>query len=267
MDRILRTFVCGGNAQAAIMDTTDIVNRAIEIHSLSPKAAQILGGLLTCGAYLCSFLKTECGNVSLTVKAKNGDGAVSVSADSQLHVRGYADGACEQTLVGGDMTVVRDDGYFRPFVGACPIESDDVSDILSEYFFQSEQIPVYSYIKVDIDKDGKCAFAGGIVVQMMPGASADDEACAAELVENLRLSGAGNLVKAAKEGLFGGEIIAEAFPEYKCNCSEEKIRGVLASVGKTELLNICDEIGEVKVHCHYCNKDYVYKKKNIEEIF
>ena len=63
-----------------------------------------------------------------------------------------------------------------------------------------------------------------------------------------------------------GEVTT-LFPEYKCNCSEQKIRGVLASVGKAELLKICEELGEVKVHCHYCNKDYIYDKERIEEIF
>ncbi len=63
-----------------------------------------------------------------------------------------------------------------------------------------------------------------------------------------------------------GEV-TELYPQYKCNCSEGKIRGVLASVGKAELLKICDELGEVKVHCHYCNKDYTYGKTRIEEIF
>lgn len=272
MDKIIRTLICGGQVSLTVLSTRNLVNRAVQIHNPGVPAAKILGGLLTCGAYIASSLKEESGSVSLTVKAKGGDGAVSVSADRELHVRGYADGTCEQTLKGGALTVVREDGFSRPFVGTCEILSDDISDILETYFGQSEQIPTAVALYLDFGEEGECTLAGGVIMQLLPNA------------EEERIKLAGDAFYAFKDGEkfgFDADEIFETyfqplvsdgayttlFPKYECNCSEKKIRGVLASVGKAELLKIVEEMGEVRVHCHYCNRDYVYDKKSVEENF
>ncbi|MDE7163319.1 MAG: Hsp33 family molecular chaperone HslO [Clostridia bacterium] len=273
MDKILRTLICDGQISLSVLEATSLVQRAVEIHKTTPEASAILGGLLTCGAYIASSLKSERGSVSLTVKAKDGDGAVSVSADADLHVRGYADGTCSHTLKGGALTVVREDGFStRPFVGTCEILSDDISDILETYFGQSEQIPTAVALSTEFDKNGKCVWAGGVVMQLLPDAQQEQIELAGDAFNTYKagaaekFSNAENIYNEYFKQLANDEVTA-LFPEYRCNCSEEKIRGVLASVGKAELLKICEELGEVKVHCHYCNKDYIYDKKRVEEIF
>ena len=277
MDKILRTLICDGQVSLTVLETTEIVNEAIKIHEPTSEAAKILGGLLTCGAYLASGLKVESGCVSLTVKAKDGDGAVSVSADSALNVRGYADGSCERTLEGGSLTVVREDGYSQPFVGTCEILSDDISDILETYFGQSEQIATAVALKSDFDENGNCIFFGGVVMQLLPDASESAIWEATDVFDQFKncdaIKGKKQIFTDARKIFadffrpYASGEVTEIYPQYKCNCSEQKILGVLASVGKEELLKICDELGEVKVHCHYCNKDYIYGKKRIEEIF
>ncbi len=278
MDKILRTLICDGQVSLAVLETTELVNRAVEIHKTTPAASALLGGLLTCGAYIASSLKSTRGSVSLTVKAKDGDGAVSVSADADLHMRGYADGTCSHTLKCGALTVVREDGFStRPFVGTCEILSDDISEILETYFGQSEQIPTAVALSTEFDNDGKCVWSGGVVMQLLPGASENSIWEATNVFDQFKdrdsIAGRHKVLTDAKvilEDVFRPYVSGEVstlFPEYKCNCSEEKIRDVLASVGKAELLKICDELGEVKVHCHYCNKDYIYGRKRIEEIF
>lgn len=270
MDKILRTLICGGQVSLTVLDTTKLVQRAMDIHNVDGKSAEILGGLLTCGAYLASSLKSERGSVSLTVKADGGDGAVSVSADAALHVRGYADGACNESLKGGSLTVVREDGFSSmPFIGNCEIESDDISDLLELYFGQSEQIPTAVKINV-LTENGKCKFAGGVVMQLLPDAEDENVDRAGEAFYSFKEGEACGTADGVYEKYFknlsDGELTT-LFPEYKCNCSENKITGVLASVGKSELLDICREQGAVSVHCHYCNKDYVFDQKRIEELF
>lgn len=272
MDKILRFLAFNGNVQVTALQTTELVGQAIQIHKTSREASKILGALLTCCAYFASGIKATDGAVSVTVKAKQGDGAVSVSSDAMLHVRGYADGSCTRTLKGGTMTVVREDGYSQPFVGASEIDSNDVSDAFAKYFQQSEQIPTAVKVTAQIGEDGGCEYAGGLIIQLLPDAD-DGEIQLAEDAFNAFCGDGGAVAEGAESVInkyFGGSInggINELFPVYKCNCSEEKIRGVLASVGKDELLKICEEQGEVRVHCHYCNTDYIYDKKRIEENF
>ncbi len=273
MNKIFRSLICEEQAQLTVLDVTDLVNDAIDIHHPDATAARILGGLLVCGAYCASGLKEKRGSVSLTVRAKDADGAVSVSADAELHIRGYADGSCNSTLVGGTLTVVREDGYSVPYVGTCEITSDDVSDLLAKYFQVSEQIPTAVKIFAEIGGDGRCKSAGGVVIQLLPDASDEQteraEKAFAEYCENadsLASLGAEGVAKKFFGGLLSG-VAYELFPDYICNCSESKIRGILMSVGKDELLKLAAEQGNVSVHCHYCNKDYVYDARRIEEIF
>lgn len=272
MDRIKRFLAFSGNVQVTVLETKELVNRAIEIHSTTPSASKILGGLLTCCAYFASGIKADSGAVSITVKAKNGDGAVSVSSDANLHVRGYADGSCTQTLEGGSLTVVREDGYSQPFVGTCEIDSNDISDAFAKYFQQSEQIPTAVKVDIIIDEDGKCKAANGLIMQLLPDADDEETDLAGEAFynftqdENATAYTADEIIQNFFSGKINGEVV-EVYPEYKCNCSQSKIKRVLASVGRAELLKICQEQGQVKVHCHYCNTDYIFDKKDIEDNF
>ncbi|MGN0812452.1 MAG: Hsp33 family molecular chaperone HslO [Candidatus Coproplasma sp.] len=272
MDRIKRFLAFSGNVQVTVLETTELVNKAIDIHSTTPSASKILGGLLTCCAYFASGIKSENGAVSITVKAKDGDGAVSVSSDANLHVRGYADGSCTQTLEGGSLTVVREDGYSQPFVGTCEITSDDISDAFAKYFQQSEQIPTAVKVEVTIDDNGKCSSANGLIMQLLPDADDEETDAAGEAFYDYCQDGnsatytAEEIVERFFQNVICGEEV-EVYPEYKCNCSQSKIKGVLASVGRAELIKICEEQGQVKVHCHYCNTDYVFDKKDIENNF
>lgn len=272
MDNIKRFLAFSGNVQVTVLETTALVNRAIEIHSTTPSASEILGGLLTCCAYFASGIKGMKGAVSITVKAKDGDGAVSVSSDALLHVRGYADGSCTKTLNGGTLTVVREDGYSQPFVGTCEITSDDISDAFAKYFQQSEQIPTAVKVQVVISEDGKCRSAGGLIIQLLPDADDAETDAAGEAFYNYCndkhawLYATDEVIAKFFGNCVSGEI-TEVNPVYKCNCSEQRIKGVLASVGKAELIKICEEQGQVKVHCHYCNTDYVFDRQSIEENF
>ena len=273
MNKIIRSLICGGSISLTILDTTRLVNDAIAIHNTDKDASALFGGLLTGGAYIAVSLKSAEAGISLTVKAKDGDGAVSVSSDSALHVRGYVDGSCTRTLVGGSLTVVRETEGAMPFVGTCEIASDDISDILATYFQQSEQIPTAVALSVEMGADGKCLSSGGVIIQLLP--EAPDEAIdeAGEAFENFKNSkdallqlGADGVYEKFFAHLSYGEKY-ELYPRYKCNCSEAKIIRMLTSVGRQELLNIVEEQGVVSVHCHYCNRDYVYDKQQIDKIF
>ena len=276
-DCIIRTLICDRQVSLAVLETTELVNKAVQIHGTSWQATKLFGGLLTCAAYLASSLKEDSGSVSLTVKAKDGDGAVSVSADKALHVRGYVDGSCQNTLKGGTLTVVREDGFSRPFVGTCEIMSDDVSDILSAYFGQSEQIPAAVKIEVETGADGNCVSAGAVVMQLLPEASEESIWQAGDVFDQFC---ARKAISGGQPEIFDAEKIYNSFflpyddgeaatlyPRYKCNCSKSKIDCTLIAVGKEEIDKIIDELGEVRVHCHYCNRDYIYDRTQTEELF
>ncbi|MCD7729566.1 MAG: Hsp33 family molecular chaperone HslO [Clostridia bacterium] len=272
MNYLYKTLIYGKQVSLSVMETTDLVNKAIKIHSLNPSAAKTLGGMLTCGVYMAGCLKSEKGAISITVKGGNA-GTVSVSGDINLHMRGYIDGSLNGKLSGGYMTVIKDDGFYRPFVGASELVSDDVSRNFMNYFDASEQIPTAVSVGVDIGEDGLCRAAGGVVMQLLPGTSDENRDRAEDKMQNflhpeqliLQMGAEGIIKNFFKDETDGGHVYITN-PDYICNCSREKISSVLLTMGKKELYGILEEQGSVSVHCHYCNTDYVFGKKDIDEL-
>ena len=274
MNDLFKALILDKQVSLSVLDTTGLVNRAIEIHSLRGGEAVLMGNLLTCCAYMSGCLKSGRGAVSITVKGAECEGSASVSGDINLHIRGCINGSCRRTLKGGTLTVIKDDGFFRPFVGTCPVESDDVSEMMTAYFRESEQIPTMVSVGVNLGDDGRCSAAGGVVMQLLPGTSEENAAKARELMREfsrpadvLSSLGAQGIVRSYFGGLMDEKGLYLLHPDYVCNCSREKIESVIMAVGKDELLSVCNERGNVSVHCHYCNTDYTFDKEDILKLF
>ena len=270
MNKLYKSLIYDHEVSLSVLDTTTLVNDAIKIHNLDEKSAKTLGCLLTAAAFMSGCLKSDKGAVSLTIKAGGDAGAASVSGDKDLHIRGYIDGSCKGRLNGGYMTVVKEDGFYRPFVGASELVGDSVSENLMQYFHISEQIETAVAIDAKI-VDGKCVAAGGVIMQLMPGCSQENMDRAEECMQNF-VNIAEVIEKLGAEGIMNEYFKDEAkysyeyFPEYRCNCSRKKIEGVILPLGKDELNKIIDEEGAVKVHCHYCNKTYEFTREDIDKL-
>ena len=273
MNKLYKALILDREVSLSVLETTDLVNDAIRIHNLDESSAKTLGGMLTCAAYMAGCLKSERGAISLTVKAGGDSATVSVSGNIRGHIRGYIDGSCNGRLNGGSLTVIKDDGFFRPFVGTCELVGEDLSENLMQYFDKSEQIPTAVSFGVKC-KDGKCVAAGGVVMQLLPGTKQENMDRAEEAMQNfvnaadvVEKYGADGIVNEILKDELAGERLYQTFPEYKCNCSRKKIESVILSLGKEEAFNIIRDEGQVKVHCHYCNTDHVFSRDDVEKLF
>ena len=277
MENVLRALIYDEQVSLTVADTTEIVRRAIALHGLSLPSAAVLGKFLSAGVLMCAGLKEERGELSVTFQS-DGDGqSVSVSGNRALRMRGYIGNvACatdEPFVLGknGAFTVVRDDGYNRPFVGTCALDGETSVDALVEkYYAVSEQLPTYVALAVDFDGDD-LAFAGAIALQPLP---FTDEKTKAELPKGRALSAI--LQKARAQGIENvaktefsakSDGITKRNATYQCNCSRAYLAQVLASLGETQMREIIQQDGAVRVHCHYCNTDYAFDEKDADEIF
>ncbi len=65
-----------------------------------------------------------------------------------------------------------------------------------------------------------------------------------------------------------GETETQSFDvQYRCNCSREYLLGVLVSLGEKQMREILKADGEIRVHCHYCNTDYVFTDDDADKLF
>lgn len=272
MNKLYKSLIYDKQVSLSVLDVKQLVQRAIDIHGLNDVSAELLGGMLAAAAYMAGCLKSERGAVSLTVKSNDGSATISVSGDVSGHIRGYIDGG-EGGLKGGSLTVIKDDGFYRPFVGACELKAPDVSENLMQYFHMSEQIPTAVAIDARV-RNGVCLAAGGVVMQLLPGTTEENMDRAEERMQAfvnvcdvLEKFGADGIMREYFPELTNESGVYITFPEYKCNCSRKKIASVLIPLGRDELHSIIAEQGCVNVHCHYCNTDYKFTLADVDKLF
>ena len=64
-------------------------------------------------------------------------------------------------------------------------------------------------------------------------------------------------------GEFDMEVLEKEYIEFRCNCSRDRIEGVLISLGKEEINKIIEEDEKAEVVCHFCNKKYNFSKEDL----
>ena len=281
MKNLLRTLVYDGQVSLTLADTTEMVKIGMDRHQLSIASAHAFGKALSLMSFMSSCLKEETGELSLSLKSP-ACGEIAVSGNHNLYMRGFiihanatgkGEEESERAILGENayFTVIRDDGYNRPFVGSCALpENAGLDEGFEEYFRISEQLPTRLKTLVEFDENGECVFAGVVALQPLPFAEEETLKKVGEIDLNEIL----NKIKkespafALKES-FSVEncIIEEREALYKCNCSREYLTRVLVSLGEKQLRQIIQEEGSVSIHCHYCNTDYDFTEEDADRLF
>ncbi len=266
-----------------MLDTTALVQEAIDRHHTTPVAAAALGRALTATAYLCGWLKAKESTLSVSIAGGGVGGKISVAGDGDLNMRGFiehpeaelplrSDGKLDVGgCVGkdGTLTVIRDDGEGIPFVGTSVLVSGEIAEDFSAYFLTSEQRPTAIALGVKIGKDGNCLGAGGVFLQPLPGASEENLTKAEETIAQYSRISSLIQEKGVKEILraFGVGTCEEREIAFHCRCSRDRARSALYSLGKTEAEELLKNEGNICVHCHDCNTDYLFGQNDIDKIF
>lgn len=286
MDKLIRAVDKSGNIRIFGAVTTELTEKARQIHRLTPVVAAAFGRCMAANIMMAKDLKTEEATLSLQFKGDGPLGLVVTVAGNDGCVRGYV-GENNVNLplksngkldVGGAvgkgyLTVIRDMKMKAPQIGRTDLVSGEIAEDLANYLLKSEQIPSVVALGVYVDRDYSVKAAGGYIIQLMPGASEEEISKLEKNIEgidsvtNLLNSGLGieDIIKKACEG-FEIEITEESVPQYKCNCTRERIEKALISVGREELEDIVKNEGSTSLTCYFCNKKYDFSKEELEEI-
>ena len=283
MDQIVRAVTADGFVKISAITAREAVERARQIHDLSPTAAAALGRTLCGASMLGELMKEE--DASLTIRVNGGGaiGSVIAVSDSGGNVRGYvtnpqadlptrADGKLDVGgLVGreGMLTVSRDLGLKEPYVGSVELVTGEIAEDLAQYMVESEQIPSAVGLGVLIDTDRSVKAAGGFIVQLMPGAPE-------ELIEKLETNilfmdqlmtvldedGVDAVVSQVLFGLDPREAMRVPV-EYRCSCTRERVAEALRSVGEAELRSMAAEGKDAEVSCQFCDRVYSFTPEEL----
>ena len=284
MDRILHATAAGDMIKMSAIDGKALVQKAREIHGLSPTASAALGRALCAASMLGEVMKEENASVTLRIDGGGPLGGITAVSDSEGFVRGYvvnpetelplkADGKLD---VGGAVgrngmfTVSRDIGLKEPYVGSVELMSGEIAEDLTKYLLESDQIPSACALGVLVDTDLSIEAAGGFIVQLMPGAEddlidklEDNIFMMDQLTTILDEDGTEALFAQVLKG-FDWHTVGEYPVEYRCYCSRERVEQALTVIDPKELQEIIDEGKDITVSCQFCDRTYRFSPEDLK---
>ena len=287
MGELVRAMTRDGFVKAVAVTTTDIVERARQIHKSLPTATAALGRLLSAASMMGNMQKVENGSITLQVKGGGPLGTVLAVSDADGNVRGYVQHPQISLMekyrgkldvggaVGTDgmLTVIRDLQMKEPYIGSVELVSGEIAEDIASYFVQSEQCPTACALGVLVDTDQHVRAAGGYIIQLLPGApdstidrieAGIEKAGAVTTLLDQGLS-AQQLLEKVMEDL-DLEILETAPVEYRCYCSRDRVTSTLISLGKKELQEIVEDEETIHIECQFCDTIYDFTPAEIAEI-
>ena len=283
-DGILHISLLEGQARAILIESTQMVQRAKEIHGLSKIATAALGRTLTATAMMGSMLKGKDESVTASIRGGGPIGTVLAVANDRCVVKGYVDHpevdlprTGPKLPVGaavgrdGRLTVIKDMHMREPYVGQVNLVSGEIAEDFAMYFTASEQTPSLVSLGVLVSEE-KVESAGGLIVQVMPGASEaaiqSIEASAGMFMDISGTMKEYHLDGAVQQLLLHlqPEVLERRDTEYACDCSRERVERALITLGAEELNGMISEQHGAEVDCHFCNKRYRFSEEELRAL-
>lgn len=286
MGNIVRVMSESGGIALTAIDSTKMVSEAEKIHKTSAVSTAAIGRLLTAASMMGVMLKDGKNSVTLRVDGNGPIGTMIAVSDGFGNPRVYISNPVVEiplkkngkldvgAAVGeGRLTVVKDIGLKEPYIGTTNLVSGEIAEDITSYFATSEQIPTACALGVLVNPNLSVKFAGGFLVQLLPGATNEEisylENNIAELPSVTELLSRGmtpiDIANTVLDG-FNPSVLDESEVFYRCSCSLERVKTALISLGKEELLKMADEQDKTEVCCHFCNNKYEFTKKELIKI-
>ena len=283
-DGILHISLMGGQARAIMIKSTQMVGEAKRIHGLSKIATAALGRTLIATAMMGSMLKGRDESITASIKGGGPIGTVLAVANEKCEVKGYVGNpAIDLPRTGpklpvgaavgkdGKLTVIKDMHLREPYVGQVNLVSGEIAEDFAMYFTASEQTPSLVSLGVLVS-DEKVESAGGLIVQVMPGAteatiqsieqSAGMFMDISGTMKEYHLDGAVNQLLMHLEP----EVLERRDTRYACDCSRERVERALITLGRDELVDMIEKQHGAQVDCHFCNKRYEFSENDLKTL-
>ena len=272
-DTIQRFLFEQTDIRGAIIRLDSSFEQLIAAASYSPEQQDLLAEFAVASVLLANQLKFT-GRVSLQARSSDGLLIVAESQD-QLFYRAVIEGESESWdfakifAKGGVLALTIEPEQGKRYQGVVPLEKPDLAGCLADYFMQSEQLPSWFHFAKLGNK------TAAIMLQALPKQICKDDAQRDEDWQRIRhlaetISRDEMLVLPFNEILYRlyHEETVRVFDAqdvaFRCTCSEEKMERALLHIGEKELLEILEEQGSIDTQCHFCHRNYHFKKPEIQ---
>jgi len=235
-------------------------------------ATELLGQAICASAVLGSSIKFE-GTVSLQLQTSGSLRFLLGQCSHEHKVRGIAR---KNSAAKGGLDLMIDpvlsinlepESGGASYQGIVSMNDGSLARALELYFEQSEQLETRLWLAVN---DQSCA---AFMLQRMPGEhlDQDDFVRLSHLAATMTDQELHHTVPEQLLHLLFNEDTVRLFDaqevQFGCKCSQQRVAGVLQSLGKSEMESLLQEQGRVEVNCEYCGKDYLFDHVDIASLF
>lgn len=285
-DYLIRGTAANGMIRCFAVTGRQLVEDYRAAHEATPVVTAAVGRVLCAAAMMGTMMKGEKDLLTIQIKGEGPIRGISVTADSQGHVKGFAyepqldlpptpNGKLDVggAVGAGRLVVIKDLGLKEPYVGQTDLQTGEIAEDLTYYFVVSEQTPSSVGLGVLVDRDYTVKQAGGFILQLMP--DVEEEVISA--LEQ-KLVGLKSVTTMLEEGLTPEGILEEILGDmdlqimdtieiaYRCDCSEDKVRKAIASIDKKDIQEMIDDNEPIEVKCQFCNKRYEFNVEQLKEM-
>lgn len=287
-DYLVRAAAADLHIRAFAVRSTNLVQKAREIHQTSPVCTAALGRLLTAGAMMGSMMKGDKDIETLQIRSDGPIKGLTVTSDNHGNVKGFINNPQIEiplkdekagkldvgTAVGsGVLSVIMDLGLKEPYTGQCALQTGEIGDDLAYYFTVSQQTPSAVGLGVMIDTDCSVKEAGGFIIQLMPD-------CPEESISKLekRLAEIHSVTKLMEQGMTPEEMLEALLSDqnlefngsmpvqYHCNCSRDRVLRSLAAISTKDIQELIEENKPVEMECYFCHSKYSFSPEELKKI-
>ncbi len=160
------------------------------------------------------------------------------------------------------------------------VETSDgqgIGDAVAGYLHHSEQITSVVHIDHRVDDDGQLQFAGGYVVQLVPGKSDIDDATLAIMTARLdNLPSIADLFDAADQDsqavadeLYGPipfKALGQNDFHSGCVCSADRVIKALSTLSDDDIADLRSDGDDVTVDCDYCGAAHTIDLDDVQRL-
>ena len=283
-DYLVRGIVNSKNCRVMCCTTTQLVEIARQKHGLWPTASAALGRMMSVTLMMGAMNKNKekmtvtingGGPIGTMLATTNSDGKIKAFvANPEVH---YTYNDTGKLAVGvavgkeGSLQVIKDMGLKEPFVGTVPLQSGEIGDDFSYYFMVSEQIPSVVSVGVLVNDTNEILASGGFIIQLLPEATEEDIQYIEEKMRNFppvsSLVNEGKTPEEILQMIFDDvEILESQDLFFECDCSKEKMRSTLITVGKDEIESMIHEDHGCEIKCQFCNEANHFNETELQEL-
>lgn len=283
-DKLIKAIGFNNSARIYVVSTTNALNIVGDKLNYYPSALDSFGRVLSMGAIMGGTLKLE-ETVTIRIEGDGPIGKILVDADAHGHIRGYVENPhCHfeyndkrlnsSATIGtsGTISIVKDLKLKEPFVGLSEIITGEVASDFAYYYMKSEQVPTAISLGVLVDDESRAISSGGFMVQLLPGVTDEEITEIENKINNLPpiselLSSGYTEEEIVKNIASDATILDTVNVEYKCNCSKERFRNGILSLGIDEIKAIIEEDKKAECVCHFCLNKYDFDLNELNDIY